>query len=417
MTVPNRPPYARELYIAQLAVQRASLATKKLLPDIAPEEPSFANSTKPPTIDEHSPPPRPGPSSANFTTPKSTPPRPLPPTLPQPRLIRTSSMAKQDKTPVTVADLAAQCLLIAALHSAFPNDLIVGEEDTSVLHANEVLRARVWELVRSTKLDDEELEKMLGARPRSEGEMMDVIELGANMIKNDAEWARAVGEEKRRVWCMDPVDGTSAYMQAGQYAVAGKGKKVELRDVHFVDSSGSPATLTEKVKELAEIVGARYPAQTELYASHMRYAAITLGGRECVQLRWPKKVGAAWSVWDHAGSQLIYTESGAGKVTDLAGNPIDFTAGKKLRKSWGLITADESIHDEIVRLVAEMMEKERRELEELQRLKALEAQKRPARQKAPEVKKGSEGEKGPNGAKGPEGQKGTEQKGRGRKRC
>jgi 3'(2'), 5'-bisphosphate nucleotidase len=129
---------------------------------------------------------------------------------------------------------------------------------------------------------------------------------------------------------------------------------VDLKDMHLVDSQRSPATLTEKVAELARITGATYPAGTNLYSSHMRYAAMALGGREFAQLRWPKPGKGPWSIWDHAGSQLIYTESGAGKVTDLAGNPIDFSTGNKLSKSWGVITADETVHARILNLVNQM---------------------------------------------------------------
>jgi 3'(2'), 5'-bisphosphate nucleotidase len=127
-----------------------------------------------------------------------------------------------------------------------------------------------------------------------------------------------------------------------------RGKAVDLRTVHFVDSPLSPATLTQKVAELAGDIGAEYPAGTQIYSSHMRYAAMVLGGREFVQLRWPKPGNKRWSTWDHAGSQLIYTESGAGKVTDLSGKPIDFTTGNKLVNSWGMIAADESIHGQIL---------------------------------------------------------------------
>ncbi|KAL2126898.1 hypothetical protein VTI74DRAFT_11647 [Chaetomium olivicolor] len=420
MTVPNSLPLARELYIAQLAVQRAALATKRLLPDIAP-------SPKPSTIDPVSVAtptplrrylhPATWPLASKITN------EPIPG-----HLLRRQSLAKHDKSPVTVADLAAQALLISALHAAFPSDLIIGEEDASALRNDPELASRVWELVCSTRLEDAESEALL-ARPGSLDDMLAVIDLGAGMVSDEMFASGEEGMKGRRFWCMDPIDGTSAYMQGGQYAISlaliqdgrevlgvlgcpnvkkeecagekgwrveernidreglgvmlsavkgqgavmrpigkgvlepavrvdrGRGTKVDLREIHFVDSSNSPATLTEKVRELAEMTGATYPAGTELYASHMRYAAMVLGGREFVQLRWPKKPVATWSIWDHAGSQLIYTESGAGKVTDLAGNPIDFTAGKKLSKSWGLITADESIHGEIVKLVAEMMKK------------------------------------------------------------
>jgi 3'(2'), 5'-bisphosphate nucleotidase len=139
----------------------------------------------------------------------------------------------------------------------------------------------------------------------------------------------------------------------GRRVERGRGKAVDMRDLHFVDSEKSPATLTEKVREMADIFGATDPG-TNLYSSHMRYAAMTLGGREFVQLRWPKPGKGPWSCWDHAGSQLIYTESGEGKVTDLSGNPIDFSTGNKLSNSWGLITADESIHGKILALTNHM---------------------------------------------------------------
>ncbi|KAK4204603.1 hypothetical protein QBC40DRAFT_272607 [Triangularia verruculosa] len=133
---------------------------------------------------------------------------------------------------------------------------------------------------------------------------------------------------------------------------------VRMEDLHFVDSSVSCATDSSKVEILAERAGARETERTEIYSSHMRYAAMVLGGREFAQVRFPKKAkgeATPWCLWDHAGSQLIYSESGAGKVTDLEGRPIDFGAGRKLSNNWGLITADESVHVEILKLAGEVI--------------------------------------------------------------
>ena len=401
MTVPSpHPAYAQELQIAQLAVQRAALLTKRVLETLIKPTASPITTSSPISQFLHHPSPFP-------TSPVQDPASPV--TIPP--LPRRFSLAKADTSPVTIADLAAQALLISALHTAFPHDTILGEEDASALRDDPHLLAQVWELVSTTRLEDEACEGLL-ARPSSPEEMMAVIE------------ARGTGESGR-VWSLDPIDGTSAFLKGGQYAISvalivggrevvgvlgcpnlrvpgveeqgwvvketvhdvegmglmlsavrghgatvraigkggllegrrverGRGKAVELRDVHFVDSSRSPATLTEKVKALAGVIGAAYPAPTELYSSHMRYASMVLGGREFVQLRWPKPGKGPWSIWDHAGSQLIYAESGAGKVTDLDGNPIDFTTGNKLSRSWGVITADESIHDKILELVREL---------------------------------------------------------------
>lgn len=335
---------------------------------------------------------------------------------------------------MTVADFAAQALLIAAIHSVFPHDRIIGEEDSDKLQNRPDLSAQVVELVQSARLDDEESEALLwGEGPSGVrgglDEVLGLIDLGARDKREERD-----GREKRkgRFWTMDPIDGTSAFLYGGQYAISlalvdedgtellgvlacpnlampskgdireglvrieervldregnglmlaavrrhgatvrpiGTGKlleaqridrrdlgsePVDLRDLHLVDSSNSPATLSSKVRELAKITRAEYPG-TEIYSSHMRYAAMALGGREFVQVRVPNVPIAKWSIWDHAGSQLIYTESGAGKVTDLAGNPIDFTTGRTLSKSLGLITADESIHGKILELVTKMQQ-------------------------------------------------------------
>ncbi|KAK4119147.1 carbohydrate phosphatase [Parathielavia appendiculata] len=445
MTVPSLTPntFAHELLIAQLAVQRAALVTKRVLATI--------NATK--SISQPSSPIADTPTTptilSQYLHPEYYPISPLPisPTSDdntsnspfQFNLPRRLSLAKTDTSPVTVADLAAQALLIAAIHSAFPCDTILGEEDAADLRADADLAEQVWELVSTTRLDDAESEALLG-RPGSLDEMLEVIDLGGgnhnHSITKDARNGSTNGSSSatargggKRFWCLDPIDGTSAYMKGGQYAISvallqdgkellgvlgcpnwrfeegmgtavgerwtvqenvldvggmglmlaavrgqgatvrpmgrgalsegrrvdrGKGKPVELREVHLVDSQRSPATLTEKVEELAKIAGATYPAVTNLYSSHMRYAAMALGGREFAQLRWPKPGKGPWSIWDHAGSQLIYTESGAGKVTDLAGNPIDFSTGNKLSRSWGVITADESVHAEILSLVNQM---------------------------------------------------------------
>jgi 3'(2'), 5'-bisphosphate nucleotidase len=435
MTVPSltQTPLAHELLIAQLAVQRAALVTKRVLATL--------NASKPP----------PG-SGSQPTSPIDAPPTPISqflhpdPTSPvspstdsngnfiPPSLPRRLSLAKKDHSPVTIADLAAQALLIAAVHAAFPDDAILGEEDAGELRDDPDLAQQVWELVSTTRLDDAESEALLG-RPGSLQEMLEVIDLGGGENAKGTACSNGSGAgEGKRFWCLDPIDGTSAYLKGGQYAISlallqdgrellgvlgcpnwrfdegmgnavgerwtvqenvldvegmglmlaavrgqgatvrrmgsgalsegrrvdrGRGKAVDLKDMHLVDSQRSPATLTEKVEELAKITGATYPAGTNLYSSHMRYAAMALGGREFAQLRWPKPDKGPWSIWDHAGSQLIYTESGAGKVTDLAGNPIDFSTGNKLSKSWGVITADETIHDRILSLVNRMHAAER----------------------------------------------------------
>ncbi|KAK3346965.1 hypothetical protein B0T25DRAFT_521267 [Lasiosphaeria hispida] len=335
---------------------------------------------------------------------------------------RNSQISKSDASPVTVADFAVQALIISAVHAAFPDDGIVGEEDARALRQDPELARQVWELVSTTRLDEDAECDALLAAPRSIDELCELIDLGG----------RGAGGRTGRFWCLDPIDGTASFVKNQQYAVSlaliedgrevlgvlgcpnlkladgaervretcvdeegmglmlsavrghgaimrelGRGALlaptridrrvpagakgaavVELKDLHFIDSTLSTATLSEKVHKLAETAGAPYPG-TEIFSSHMRYAALILGGREHVQVRFPAARQPRWCIWDHAGAQLIYTESGAGKITDLHGRLIDFGKGRDLSGSYGIVAADESVHGKILELATRMLETDR----------------------------------------------------------
>ncbi|KAK4185629.1 hypothetical protein QBC35DRAFT_299006 [Podospora australis] len=419
----NHNPLAMERLIAELAVQRAALLTKhvlRTLDNLPPPSPTCVTPINGNFLNLHFPWQQQHPSSKRLQSPSRQRNSSL-----AARDGRRLSIAKSDASPVTIADFAAQALLISAIHHAFPADGFVGEEDSHALRQDPDLTKQVWELVSSTRLSDPAAEALL-ARPNSVEEMFETIDLGGRGLGGQAFPAR-------RFWAMDPIDGTSAFLKGGQYAVSlalidggkevlgvlgcpnlppqlllspeggvhvteedvdregmglmlsavrGQGSatarpmtkaglsgnttiiqrdaqgKVDAQDLHFVDSTLSTATISRKVQNLALRVGARYPG-TEIYSSHMRYATMVLGSREHTQVRFPVTPSKPWCLWDHAGSQLIYTESGAGKVTDLLGRPIDFGTGRKLSGNWGLITADESVHDEILDMVTEMLEEEK----------------------------------------------------------
>src|SRR5271169_4773716 len=91
--------------------------------------------------------------------------------------VNKGELSKTDSTPVTIADFAAQALLISAIRHAFPGDKLIGEEDADALRKDENLQQRVWDLVSSTHLDDAESEAML-ASPASVDEMLEFIDLG-----------------------------------------------------------------------------------------------------------------------------------------------------------------------------------------------------------------------------------------------
>lgn len=122
---------------------------------------------------------------------------------------------------MTIVDFAAQALLIAALHEAFPDDAFLGEESADALRENDALAERVWSLVQQAAKAQNERETHAAASttsdvqpeslkfPASKHEMFDLIDRGGK------------GEETRtgRVWLMDPIDGTMTYMKGQQYSV------------------------------------------------------------------------------------------------------------------------------------------------------------------------------------------------------
>ncbi|KAM6529255.1 hypothetical protein FALCPG4_007402 [Fusarium falciforme] len=120
-------------------------------------------------------------------------------------------ISKDDNSPVIIADFAAQALLIGAIRSAFPNDAVLGEEDSAALRVDNMLRSKVYELASSaTDVVDPLAPGCVLPKPGSMQEMLDLIDLRG----------RGRGGGKGRVWIMNPIDGTAAFLKGQQYAVS-----------------------------------------------------------------------------------------------------------------------------------------------------------------------------------------------------
>ncbi|KAH6970706.1 hypothetical protein BKA56DRAFT_496596 [Ilyonectria sp. MPI-CAGE-AT-0026] len=345
-------PYAREQHVAELAVLRASILTKQV---------------------------------------QST----------------VSEISKDDNSPVTIADFAAQAVLIGALRRAFPNDSFLGEENSSPLRADERLCNKVYELVLSaTGLPDPDSGGVELPKPASVDEMLRWIDLGG----------RGNGGDKGRFWVMDPIDGTATFLRGQQYAVSlslvnngievvgvlgcpnisaemtrvsennvdingfgimltavrGQGstfRTMTLRGLeeafplnfpqpcrsnmlHIVDCIACEVTRHDVIAKLADHFKAKFP-NIELWSSHIRYAALIIGAGNA-QFWVPASPASKMHIWDHAGTQLIFTELG-GKVTDLDGKAVDFGAGRDLNRNRGLVVARGEIHQSLLAAMSEII--------------------------------------------------------------
>ncbi|EPS37285.1 hypothetical protein H072_9069 [Dactylellina haptotyla CBS 200.50] len=341
--------YERERNIAELVVQKAALITKKVL-----------------------------------------------------QYVDKGELKKGDKTSVSLADFACQALIVAAITNTFPEDGIIGEEDASELRTDSNMVNRVWELVSSTHLEDAESEELLQA-PRSVDEMLRYIDLGGATSSTSL----------KRVWTIDPVDGTHGFLNGGQHVVCvsllvdglekvavfgcpvlslegerieendvnhgeagyllssikGKGvrirpltngplapsrdvlppKKVEDRGkIRFCDNIDSTKIQYPHRDKIAEKIGAHWKVH-HLYSTQLRYIALTLDFTDVI-LRLPKPEYSQPHLWDHAGGAMMFEEVG-GKVTDVNGRPLDFTAGRDLDNNFGLVAAPASIHAQLLEVI------------------------------------------------------------------
>jgi len=344
--------YRKELRVAELAVQRATLLTQKVFHEKA-----------------------------------------------------KGTLSKDDKSPVTIGDFGAQALIIHAIRRNFPTDEIVGEEEASSLRENRDLADQIWELVKTTKLDDEASEELLGGSIKDEWQMLQSIDEG-----------KGAGGASGRIWALDPVDGTKGFLRGGQYAVClaliddGHVKVGVLgcpnlpvddsaplsaevgngdgRGVLFSASLGSGATsrpLTRgalehgqqiHMKDVPDITHATFCESVESgHSSHgdqaaiaeklgitcesvrmdsqAKYASIARGAGD-LYLRLPVRADYQEKIWDHAAGDLIVREAG-GHVTDSQGRRLDFSKGRTLSENKGVVAAPKAIHEQVLDVVKSVL--------------------------------------------------------------
>ncbi|KAI2633318.1 3',5'-bisphosphate nucleotidase [Xylaria nigripes] len=347
--------YAKELEIAQLAVQRAAILTKRVFHEKA-----------------------------------------------------KGTVSKDDKSPVTIGDFGAQALIIAALKHNFPEDEIVAEEEAAQLREDSNLRSTIWDLVKGTSLSDASAEAALGGPIKSEEDLLTFIDYG-----------NSKGGAKGRIWAIDPIDGTKGFLRGGQYAVClalmvdgdvkvgvlgcpnlpiddaaplttgmesgqtdqGKGclfsgvlgqgaasrsltagalapsQKISMKDIKDI----AAATFCESVEaghsshgdqaEIAKKLGITNPSVR--MDSQAKYASIARGAGD-IYLRLPVSATYQEKIWDHAAGDLIVREAG-GAVTDIHGKRLDFSIGRTLANNKGVVAAPVGGHPQVLAVVQEVL--------------------------------------------------------------
>jgi 3'(2'), 5'-bisphosphate nucleotidase len=284
------------------------------------------------------------------------------------------ALTKGDRSPVTLADLAAQVVVSLRLAQSFSDDPLLAEEDSAALADSADITDRVLEQAR------------VHSPSLSTDEMMAALNRGDHR-----------GGGGGRYWVLDPIDGTKGFLRGDQYAVAlalvadgdvvvgvlgcpnlpavrhgtgqgslfsavrGSGAKSHPLDgatgaaIH-VDTITDPAdaVVCESVvaAHAAHSVQAGIAKRLGITAppyridSQCKYAVVARG-EASIYLRLPRDTSYREKVWDHAAGSLVVEEAG-GRVTDLDGRPLDFSEGRLLGNHRGIVCSNGAIHDQVL---------------------------------------------------------------------
>ncbi|MHB1557539.1 MAG: inositol monophosphatase family protein [Isosphaeraceae bacterium] len=290
-------------------------------------------------------------------------------------------LAKKDRSPVTVADFGSQALVARTLAESFPDDPIIGEEDSSELRRPE-----------SAAILDQVLRHVRDTRSAPGREAVD-----ADTV---CQWIDRGGttEYRDRFWTVDPIDGTKGFLRKEQYAVAlalvvdgqvvvgalacpglnavfhavkGEGAFVASLDenadggpnapacIHVGDRDDpSAARFCESVESghsahgdaasIAERLGITLPPLR--MDSQAKYAVVARGDAD-IYLRLPTRADYREKIWDHAAGALIVAEAG-GLVTDIHGRPLEFHHGRELAANRGVVVTNGWLHDRVIAAIA-----------------------------------------------------------------
>ncbi len=289
------------------------------------------------------------------------------------------AITKDDRSPVTVADFAAQAVISSLLGERFPNAILVGEEQADTLRSPE---------------GRETLDRVTYFVNRV------IPEVTPNLVCEYID--RGVAAPGENYWTLDPIDGTKGFLRGAQYACAlayVEEGKVQLgvlgcpnmssdlqEDIGgsgslLVAKRGSGSWMTELRESQAEGQYSPLTVSTELEPenarlmrsfesghtnisqvdhfqdelggkadpermdSQVKYALLAAGqGEIYLRLLSPGKMNYREKIWDQAAGSVIVEEAG-GRVTDLDGNPLDFSQGRTLKKNRGICATNGILHE------------------------------------------------------------------------
>jgi 3'-phosphoadenosine 5'-phosphosulfate (PAPS) 3'-phosphatase len=136
----------------------------------------------------------------------------------------SSSLVKSDSTVVTYLDYAIQALLIDHIHCLFPNDLFLVEEDYHELQAllassNETSKEFLNQILSFVNMvSSVESDNQTEKSSWNQEKLLSVFEIASKQRLNSN--LPSLENAKRRLWIIDPIDGTKGFISGKQYCHA-----------------------------------------------------------------------------------------------------------------------------------------------------------------------------------------------------
>jgi 3'(2'), 5'-bisphosphate nucleotidase len=283
---------------------------------------------------------------------------------------RGHAWMKSDMSPVTVADLAIQAVVTERLAGVRRGLPLIGEEGAAMFETDAELTAPVVEAVRQIIPDA--------------------------TVARVAEWIGSGGQTPGSCfWTLDPIDGTKGFIHGRQYVVAlavitegsvemsvvgcprlslaegvarsaRGGMAIAVRGQGaWWNASGDDTCRRLAVSTCADAAVARVVQSFEaghgdpdrcarmlrrlgndrsawLLDSQAKHVTVAAGSSDLL-VRFPPHPGFHDAVWDQAAGSLLIAEAG-GRVTDLAGQSLDFSTGRRLLRNTGMVGSNGLLH-------------------------------------------------------------------------
>lgn len=288
--------------------------------------------------------------------------------------------------PLTLADLASQVAAITVLRAELGSSArFVAEESAEEVEANggTELLDRVAGILRGAGIA-----RSASGAPIDASGVRDALSCGGHAGGTD------------RFWAIDPLDGTKGYLRGGQFAIAialveggrpvagvlglprladagtgigtgvlvaaslGRGveqraigdraaRPLRARDwaagmpIRLAGSVEKSHSASDDLESSVSRLGSVEPVRVD---SQAKYALVARGDADAYVRRSPSAGYREW-IWDHAAGALVAAEAGC-TVTDTLGTPLDFSRGRRLESSTGILCAPPVLHRELASLLA-----------------------------------------------------------------